>query len=63
MEDAKSGKKKDKRKKEQGHGAEEMNGINGDVAEQDGTAKKKKKKSKDEVAAASETKKKRKSKE
>ncbi|KAK8495510.1 hypothetical protein V6N12_046199 [Hibiscus sabdariffa] len=66
-EDAKSEKKKKKEKRkieqEQDHGAEKTNGVNGDVVEQDGTAKKKKKKSKDEGAAASETKKKKKSKE
>ncbi|XVF11553.1 hypothetical protein REPUB_Repub08aG0037800 [Reevesia pubescens] len=54
-------KKKVKRKMEQEQ-EEKINGVNGDVAEQDGTAKKKKKKSKDEVAA-SETKKKKKSQE
>ncbi|KAK8547882.1 hypothetical protein V6N13_123307 [Hibiscus sabdariffa] len=58
-EDAKSEKKKKKEKRkieqEQDHGAEKTNGVNGDVVEQDGTAKKKKKKSKDEGAAAIKT--------
>ncbi|GMJ04912.1 homolog of nucleolar protein NOP56 [Hibiscus trionum] len=65
-EDAKSEKKKKKKEKrkieqEMDHEEEETNGVNKDVAEQDGTAKKKKKKSKDEVAT-DETKKKKKKK-
>ncbi|XP_021285939.1 nucleolar protein 56-like [Herrania umbratica] len=67
LEDAKSEKKrkkKEKRKMEQEQVEEEQaNGVNGDVAEEDGTAKKKKKKkkSKDEGAASEAKKKKKKS--
>ncbi|KAK6250237.1 hypothetical protein QUC31_007732 [Theobroma cacao] len=63
-EDAKSEKKrkkKEKRKTEQEQVEEEQaNGVNGDVTEQDGTAKKKKKKKSKDEGAGSEAKKKKK---